>query len=448
MESSLTDIDYLQAFQKARMNKSKKIDTCIEDSEQNLGEMCVGTKLAYSEHAYRHKILEYVFYLDGPVTEKNTMNLRLQLTNFITCVRLGNGQKNIMTSEADAFQVPPFIILMINSRGGDMVEALSLCSLIESFQVLNIDTIAIVNGIAYSAAFLVMSSCKYRYMLPHSHLMCHEFKASSAGKSSEIENDKTRLDHYREVSILQICKMEPDINKSEKYKNFISDRNDIPPGEGIIRFISEHIRILHIDTFMNFKNAWLLGIIHGVITPSVYGILLSNAYNPDVKNIMGPDNMQKIYDNDMNTKSNCAEVRNRAKELKQCQVDFEDVSKWPFSMSPNLSSIKNTYTESLQSDENSSIVSFESEKNMHAGAQSTVIEDAFDAETEGTSVTENENASAADIESTSVIEIKNLPVAGNQEVLLNDDGDVSGSDIINPKYSEGSDEDDWGIENI
>jgi len=80
-------------------------------------------------------------------------------------------------------QKNPIIYLFINSPGGDLYSGFSAMDHIESFPV---PVHTIVDGYVASAATLIALAGQRRYVLPHAHLMVHQFSTTLDGKYEEL----------------------------------------------------------------------------------------------------------------------------------------------------------------------------------------------------------------------------------------------------------------------
>ena len=80
-------------------------------------------------------------------------------------------------------QKNPIIYLFINSTGGDLYSGFSAMDHIESFPV---PIYTIVDGYVASAATLIALAGHRRYVLPHAHLMVHQFSTTLDGKYEEL----------------------------------------------------------------------------------------------------------------------------------------------------------------------------------------------------------------------------------------------------------------------
>lgn len=95
-----------------------------------------------------------------------------------------------MTVEANGHYVAP-IRIHINSLGGELDAGLALYDYISN---LDVDTIGIVEGIAASAASLILLACKHREMTDNSSILIHQLSSGVIGTYSEITDHMENVD--------------------------------------------------------------------------------------------------------------------------------------------------------------------------------------------------------------------------------------------------------------
>ena len=272
------DESLLERFRMSRVSPEERSGKQTRDTAEKGDLQMQSIKSMYSERVFQSHKIESVLFLDGQVTEENTLYIRLQLHEFI---RLKDDPQ---------FMPPPYLVLSIRSPGGDMIAAMALCSMIETVQSLGTPIIGVCNGIAYSAGFMILTACEYRYMLPHSHCMAHEAKTAISGTMSNLKQKTAMLKDYEDMALESILRIENDLTKSTAYMRFCKEEGE---KANIVRFIKEKIELSWGDNFFRFDAAKDLGVIHGVITEEVYGLILS-----------------KVYQSDRNTVLTCANLRN------------------------------------------------------------------------------------------------------------------------------------------
>lgn len=286
------------------------------------GDYVETAKNIYANRSYEGKRVEPVMFLDGAVTEQNTLLIRLALHEIIRLKALTEektdpkfseyvgtavaterrqepqeapAQQDVFIPENPGFLIPPYIILSIRSPGGDMIAAMALCAMIKSVQSLGIPVVGVVNGIAYSAGFMILTACQFRYMLPHSHLMSHEFKTGIDGFSSQLTNKIKMLTDYNQLTMESILEIEDDLVKSKGFKEFQQEKKTPleEDGELLEKYIKEKIERPSIDEFMRFDEAKKLGIIHGVISNAIYAKYLFHAFLEDRHIILRKENIKQ-----------------------------------------------------------------------------------------------------------------------------------------------------------
>ena len=299
-------------------------------------------KKNYSDRVYEHNRLESVMFLDGPVTEHNTLLLRLQLHEFIRLKTVSDELKGPhFVGQHPGFLVPPYIILSIRSPGGDMIAAMALCSVIKTVQKLGTPVIGVVNGIAYSAGFMIMTACQYRYMLPHSHAMSHEAKTGISGTMTGMKYKQAMLNDYDDMGLESLLEIEKDICESEAYKEFLerneyqkyevlmSDNQGVKLDEELVYFIKKYVELPSVDNFLRFSRAKKLGLIHGVITEGVYAKLLACPFSPNRKGDLSHEIMDGIFESDTCKSCHSQVMREYMEKIKAAKPAFNNPSHWP-----------------------------------------------------------------------------------------------------------------------
>lgn len=284
----------------------------------------------YANRVYEGGRMENVFFVDGPVTEQNMIMIRMMLHEFIRLKALSDSftKPNSSTqavqpvaTPGDVFQprdprflVPPYIVLSIRSPGGDMIAAMALCSLIRTVQSLGVPVIGVVNGIAYSAGFMILTACQYRYMLPHSHIMSHEYKTGIEGTASGLKHKQQMLDDYNELTLESLLGIEADLRASEEFQKYIAPQEGSEESaydlhlkeqkirgaqegelhEDIVAYIKDRIEVPGVDNFLRFDRATELGIVHGVITDQVYARYLYYTYSVDRARELNASELKRV----------------------------------------------------------------------------------------------------------------------------------------------------------
>lgn len=194
-----------------------------------------------------------------------------------------------------AVRIAKYIIIVIRSPGGDMIAAMSFINILKALESSGITLIGVVNGIAYSAGFMILSACKYRYMLENSHLMCHESKTGIAGTESNLKRHVKMLKDYSKMSFRSVCILKPTIIATQKYQEWAqqfkskpfeecvelmkpSNENDMTYAGMFEYYVRTHIMEPGLDTFFNVEEACDMGLVHGVLTNNIYYTLMEEAH--------------------------------------------------------------------------------------------------------------------------------------------------------------------------
>lgn len=349
------DEELINNFRKARVTSNAKNAPLNNNFMYEDPQQMMDAKILYSNRVYENQRLECVMFLDGPVTEQNTLLLRLQLHEFIRLKAVSDeyikpspltqpvyqikGKDNMFFRQDPEFLVPPYIILSIRSPGGDMIAAMALCSVIKTVQKLGIPVIGIVNGIAYSAGFMIMTACQYRYMLPHSHAMSHEAKTGISGTMTGLKYKQVMLDDYEDMGLESLLDIESDIAKSEGFEYFL--KNEYPlylesqqikkkdAEEPLVYFVKNYVELPSVDNFLRFTRAKYMGLIHGVITEGVYAKLLSCPYSPNRHVELSGKNIDRIFNEDASKVCVSELMNDYQTKIKGSKPNFFDPNSFP-----------------------------------------------------------------------------------------------------------------------
>lgn len=128
------------------------------------------------------------------------------------------------------------IYLHINSGGGDLISGLAM------YDILSINkspVVGIVEGMAASAASIILLGCSYRCMTKSSFVLIHELSNIAYGKKYEIDDAKENNDTFMETVI-----------------GIYKEKTRIP--EATLRG-----DLLRHDKFWNYQKAYDFGIVEG-----------------------------------------------------------------------------------------------------------------------------------------------------------------------------------------
>jgi len=91
---------------------------------------------------------------------------------------------------------PNAIVLHINSPGGSLFSGMAL---IDTFEKSSIPIITFVEGMAASAASMILLASKYRIIAPHSTILIHQFSTYQSGKYEELKFESTINDKLMNI---------------------------------------------------------------------------------------------------------------------------------------------------------------------------------------------------------------------------------------------------------
>ena len=125
---------------------------------------------------------------------------------------IGSGPGEV-TAKAFAAMLPPRgdVLLRVNSGGGDVAEALAIVSLIGSHSG---KVTARVDGIAASAASLIVAACPVVEMAETALLMLHPARVSTAGTADDLRAAAGAMDAF-----------------TEQLRTIYARRSKLPPAE-------------------------------------------------------------------------------------------------------------------------------------------------------------------------------------------------------------------------
>lgn len=122
------------------------------------------------------RVVENNVYFYGDVTESNALELNSTLFEL--------DKKLSITKEF--LDVTPVINLRINSYGGSLFAGLATVDCIRN---LKSDVHSYIDGAAASAATIISTVCKKRYIGKYSKMLIHQLSSISYGKYTELEDD-------------------------------------------------------------------------------------------------------------------------------------------------------------------------------------------------------------------------------------------------------------------
>lgn len=172
----------------------------------------------------------------------------------------------------DVHLKPKGIILHINSRGGSLFSGIALMNVIDSSRV---PIIAYVEGVAASAATLILVAAKHRVIAPESTVLIHQLSSGVYGKYEETEFHSKINEKLMKII----------------YK-FYTSNTKIPVGK-----IKE---ILKRDIFFSAKECIKYGIVDTILTPTTNKTLDSYftknpEYNLPAHSIIKKTNFNNLY---------------------------------------------------------------------------------------------------------------------------------------------------------
>jgi len=132
------------------------------------------------------RVVENNVYFYGDVTESNALELNSTLFEI--------DRKLSITKEF--LDVNPVINLRINSYGGSLFAGLATVDCIRN---LKSDVHSYIDGAAASAATIISTVCKKRYIGKYFKMLIHQLSSMSYGKYTELEDDMENNQHLMDT---------------------------------------------------------------------------------------------------------------------------------------------------------------------------------------------------------------------------------------------------------
>jgi ATP-dependent protease ClpP protease subunit len=132
------------------------------------------------------RVVENNVYFYGDITENNALELNSTLFEV--------DRKLSITKEF--LDVNPIINLRINSYGGSLFAGLATVDCIRN---LKSDVHSHIDGAAASAATIISTVCKKRYIGKYSKMLIHQLSSLAYGKYTELEDDMENNKHLMDT---------------------------------------------------------------------------------------------------------------------------------------------------------------------------------------------------------------------------------------------------------
>lgn len=132
------------------------------------------------------RVVENNVYFYGDIVESNALELNATLYEI--------DKKLAVTSQF--LDIKPHINLRINSYGGSLFAGLATVDCIRN---LNSEVHSYVEGAAASAATIISTVCKKRFIGKYSKMLIHQLSSGAYGKYTELEDDMENNKHLMET---------------------------------------------------------------------------------------------------------------------------------------------------------------------------------------------------------------------------------------------------------
>ena len=123
------------------------------------------------------KVIDNTIYLYSKINNKLALNLNTNIKIL---------EKKLLIFSITFNIPPPYIIIRINSEGGDIYAALSIVDTIKNCKV-PIHTI--IEGCAASAATIISTVAKKRSIMENAHMLIHQMTSGFWGKYTEFKDE-------------------------------------------------------------------------------------------------------------------------------------------------------------------------------------------------------------------------------------------------------------------
>lgn len=123
------------------------------------------------------KVIDNSIYLYSKINNELALNLNTNIKIL---------EKKLLIFSITFNIPPPYIIIRINSEGGDIYAALSIVDTIKNCKV-PIHTI--IEGCAASAATIISTVAKKRSMMENAHMLIHQMTSGFWGKYTEFKDE-------------------------------------------------------------------------------------------------------------------------------------------------------------------------------------------------------------------------------------------------------------------
>ena len=123
------------------------------------------------------KVIDNTIYLYSKINNELALNLNTNIKIL---------EKKLLIFSITFNIPPPYIIIRINSEGGDIYAALSIVDTIKNCKV-PIHTI--IEGCAASAATIISTVAKKRSMMENAHMLIHQMTSGFWGKYTEFKDE-------------------------------------------------------------------------------------------------------------------------------------------------------------------------------------------------------------------------------------------------------------------